>query len=313
MSFLLPRKRRPRLSLVVIVHRMPPQAMRTLYSLSADYQRNVTPVDYEILVVENQSRETLNPERLRTLQGRIRYFLRDDQTRSPVNAINFGVEQAQSDRVCIMIDGARMVTPRLVATMLEAQSLSRNSIVSVPGYHLGSELQQKAVNKGYSERDDEALLERIGWPDNDGYRLFEIACFSGSCAGGFFRPYAESNCLNVSKALYEKVGGFDPAFNDFGGGMANLDAYKRLCEQPDTRLFVLPGEGSFHQFHGGVTTGQKKADRDPVMDRIKQQYRDLRGEDYKAPAVEASYYGDIPRPAMPFVALSLKKIGYTAD
>jgi hypothetical protein len=113
--------------------------------------------------------------------------------------------------------------------------------------------------------------------------------------------------------MYEQAGGFDPAFADYGGGMANLDAYKRICELSEARLFVLPGEGSFHQFHSGVTTGQKKAERDPVMDKIKQQYRDLRGEDYKAPAYQATYYGDIPPQALPFVALSLKRIGIGMD
>ena len=49
----------PRLSVVVIVHKMPGQAERTLASLGPAYQRGVDPADYEVIVVENQSDQPL--------------------------------------------------------------------------------------------------------------------------------------------------------------------------------------------------------------------------------------------------------------
>ena len=50
---------RHRISIVVIVYKMPDQAGETLYSLSARYQRGVTEDDYEIIVVENASSAVL--------------------------------------------------------------------------------------------------------------------------------------------------------------------------------------------------------------------------------------------------------------
>src|SRR5689334_5918442 len=52
----------PLLSLLVIVHRMPEQAGRTLRSLSPSYQRNAAASDYEVIVVENASDRLLGAE-----------------------------------------------------------------------------------------------------------------------------------------------------------------------------------------------------------------------------------------------------------
>src|SRR6185369_13294366 len=112
-----------------------------------------------------------------------------------------------------------------------------NAVVSVPGYHLGSELQQKSVTSGYDLQTEAALLASIGFPE-DGYRLFDIACFSGSCAGGFFLPYAESNCICLATDAFERLGGFDERFTSRGGGYVNLDFYVRATSLPGTTLFV---------------------------------------------------------------------------
>jgi hypothetical protein len=52
----------PRLSIVVMVYKMPEQAKKTLYSLSAAYQRGVTENDYEVIVMENPSSRMLGKE-----------------------------------------------------------------------------------------------------------------------------------------------------------------------------------------------------------------------------------------------------------
>lgn len=48
-------KKNPQVSVVVVVHNMQREAERTLYSLSAEYQRDIDPEDYEIIVVDNGS------------------------------------------------------------------------------------------------------------------------------------------------------------------------------------------------------------------------------------------------------------------
>ena len=46
-------KKRPKLSIVTIFHNMCREAERTLYTLSADYQEDVTIYDYEVIAIDN--------------------------------------------------------------------------------------------------------------------------------------------------------------------------------------------------------------------------------------------------------------------
>ena len=97
------------------------------------------------------------------------------------------------------------------------------------------------------------------------------------------------------------MGGFDPAFTETGGGQVNLDFFKRTVELPDAVLVVLPGEGSFHQFHGGITTGTQGESRVKSMEDHFNQYAALRGGPYRSPAKRPIYLGTFPDSAMKFV------------
>ena len=50
-----PRRKKPGLSIVVVVRNMPREARRTLLSLSAGYQRRIGAAEYEVIVVDNGS------------------------------------------------------------------------------------------------------------------------------------------------------------------------------------------------------------------------------------------------------------------
>lgn len=295
---------RPRLSLVVIVYKMSRQARNTLYSLSANYQQGVSSRDYEVIVVENASDQMMGPEGISGLQGNFRYFQRQETRPTPVYAIEYGVKQAKGSLIGLMIDGARMATPGMIKTILQASRVSHSAVVAVPGYHLGNKVQQEAMSSGYNEEVEMKLLEGIDWKKN-GHRLFEIGCFSATSKPGFFRPIAESNCLVVPRHLWNKVGGIDLGFTTAGGGLANLDLYKRVCELAETELIIAAGEGTFHQFHGGVTTGQKKEIRDKSMAEHFEQYLQLRGCEYTPPQKQASIYGKISASAMPYMQHSV--------
>jgi hypothetical protein len=281
---------------------MPEQAKRTLLSLSAAYQQGVSQTAYEVIVVENSSDRVLGKQDVECHGDNFRYFYREETSRSPVNALNLGVSRARAPHVSIMIDGARMVTPGLVDTMIRAQAIAPVPVISVPGYHLGRTLQQEAVDEGYDERADAELLASIAWPA-DGYRLFDVSCLSGSCANGFFLPYSESNCLGMPTWFYESIGGCDPKFDLPGGGNVNLDLYRRACDDPRATLIVLPGEGSFHQYHGGVTTNssKKSAERQLFMRKLNEQYRSLRGREFKPPRKQAIFFGAVPPEVQRFV------------
>jgi len=297
-------RHRPRLSLVVIIYKMPEQAKNTLYSLSTAYQQGVLSEEYEVIVIENHSDKTLGADVIEKLPENFSYFLRNETLPTPVYAINFGASKAQGESIGLMIDGARMATPGLVRTILDAQKISPNTVVAVPGYHLGQTVQQEAINTGYNEDTEKALLNSIKWKEN-GYKLFDIGCFSASSRPGFFRPISESNCLSIPKHIWQSVRGIDERFTTPGGGLANLDLYKRVCEYDKTNLVITPGEGTFHQFHGGVTTGQKKSLRDKAMKELFAEYERIRGGKYQPPKKQACIFGAISDSAIPYLEHSI--------
>ncbi len=291
---------RHRVSFIVIVYRMPDQAEKTLYSLSTQYQRGVTEADYEVIVVENSSDAVLGEERACQYGDNVRYFYREETLPTPVPAINFGAARATGTHISVMVDGARMLSPAVVSYTLAATRLHPLTLVAVPGYHLGHKLQQRSMLEGYCEAVEAELLGSINWPE-DGYRLFEIACLSGTSGSGYFKPIGESNCFCVPAGVWEQLGGFDSAFTETGGGQVNLDFYKRAVELPDTLLVILVGEGSFHQFHGGITTGTRGEERIKSMDDHFNQYAALRGGPYRPPVKRPVYLGSLPDSAMKFM------------
>ena len=300
-------RRKPYLSIVVIVYKMPDQAEKTLLSLSPAYQHGAKEKDYEVIVVENSSDRLLGEERATRHAGNVRYFCREETERTPVHAINFGASKARGTHLAIMIDGARMITPGVVRNTLKIFRMTPKAAVSTPGYHIGRKLQQVAVNEGYDETEETRLLESIRWPE-DGYRLFDIAVLSGSCQGGFFKANSESNFIAMSMRRWEKLGGMNSRYNDFGGGNANLDLYKRLLGTPGIPYYLLFGEGSFHQFHGGVTTGTRSEERERVYKQLIEQDIAIRGHDRAAPNVRPILFGEAHPPVYRFIQQSIDKV-----
>ena len=297
----------PALSIILIVYDMPAQAQRTVRSLLHGYQRDVASWDYELLIIENASANTLPRSFVDSLPPYCSYLLRDESRPTPVPAINEGLRLARGRNLCVMIDGARLVTPGVVKNLIRGHQISDQAVVTVPGYHLGKELQQVAVGSGYSTELEDELVASIAWPE-DGYRLFEIACFSGSCAHGFFLPHSESNCISLPRKMWHELGGFDERFDLRGGGLVNLDTYKRACEHPGAQHVFLHGEGTFHQFHGGVTTGGEDSHvRQRYIDESMQQYADLRGASYESPQTDPVYLGELSDYVQQFVFLSTQK------
>lgn len=295
-------------SFVLIVYDMPAQAENTVRSLLPDYQRDARLQDYEVIIVENESANTMSREFLSRLPPNFSYHLRKESRPTPIYAINYGIEQARGDNICVMIDGARLLTPGVVKNTILGHRLSTAAVVTVPGYHLGFELQQIAVAHGYDVERERALMNSISWPEN-GYRLFEICCFSGSCKHGFYLAHSESNCISMPRNLWEKLGGYDVRFDIRGGGLVNLDLYKRACEYPGITHVFLHGEGTFHQFHGGSTTGGEDIQaRTKLIEAIKDQYVQIRGGKFTAPETNPIYLGELSHQAQKFVQISANKI-----
>ncbi|UUY09344.1 glycosyltransferase [Pseudomonas sp. J452] len=295
----------PLLSIIVIAYDMPRQALNTLISLGPQYQQGVAVDDYEVILVENRSRRNMDAEAVAALPGHFRYFLRDEPGVSPAAAINFGFSQARGRYIGLMIDGARMVTPGVVQNVLMAFSLCEDAMVAVPGYHLGENEQQFHLTHDYTEEKEQALLDEIDWQRN-GYSLFDISCLSGANPNGIFHPFMECNCLFTSAEVFREIGQADERFDLPGGGALNLCIYRKVAMHPRTRSFMLAGEGSFHQLHGGVTTSEVEK-REAILRRQNDQLTELLGQPFRSPTVEPILLGKIPGAALRYLKHSVER------
>ena len=180
-----------------------------------------------------------------------------------------------------MIDGAHVLTPRVLHYGLTALRAYEPSVVATQAWYVGPGQQGEVMRSGYDEAVEDDLFERIGWPA-DGYRLFDIGHFAGD--RDWFDGLWESNCLFVPRDLLRQVGGFDEAFATAGGGYANLDLYERLASSPDVQITTILGEGSFHQIHGGTTTNlADPLERRNRIQSYAREFAELRGRPFMGP------------------------------
>jgi hypothetical protein len=290
----------PSLSVIVAFHNMAREAPRTLFTLSSGYQRGVTDADYEVLVVDVGSKEPLDPDFVAGFGPNFRLH-RAPAAPSPAAAINQAAKQAAGDAIVVSIDGARMLSPGIIRLMLAAFRAYPDPVVATLAWHLGPKLQNESMLDGYNQAFEDRLLESVDWRA-DGYELFRISCLAASSCPGWFHPIAESNCLAIRRPAWERLGGLDERFVSPGGGYVNLDYYREACEQHD-QLVILLGEGTFHQFHGGVATNVPMLSHPGLA--FQEEYLAIRGRMYALPTRQADYLGGITPQALPFLASSI--------
>ncbi|HML10166.1 MAG TPA: hypothetical protein VK432_04850 [Stellaceae bacterium] len=295
-------KKAPDLSVVVIGYKMDRELPRTLRSLSPAMQRGIRADAYEIILIDNGSPEPMATAGYPDFGAQVSSHYIPDASVSPAAAANFGLKQARGRLIGVMVDGARLASPGLLATALLAEKLDERPIISSLGFHLGFERQMESVRRGYDQGREDALLDASGWTE-DGYRLFDIACLAGSSEGGFFLPTGESNALFLPRRLWRELGGFNERFKSPGGGYVNLDLYRRACELPNTRLVMMLGEGTFHQVHGGAATNAEVADKHL---EYHEEYVRLRARDFVFPRPETIYLGQVSLPAMRVIEQSAR-------
>jgi glycosyltransferase involved in cell wall biosynthesis len=243
----------PKLSVVVVCYEMAAQIKNTLRSLLPPYQRGVETTDFEIILIDNGSAKILDEE-TRTLSPNLQYIYLPPKESSPnpALAMNRAAALARAPLLCLMIDGARLLTPGVLSWALRLLELAPRAIVEVRGWHLGPKWQPESVAEGYNHEIESQLLDQVYWWEN-GYRLFDISAGSAQTKLGISQPASESNCLFVSRALFDRLGGFDERYEEAGGGLVNLDFYARAVAAAD-HVWTLLGEGTFHQVHGGAAT-----------------------------------------------------------
>jgi glycosyltransferase involved in cell wall biosynthesis len=291
----------PRLSVIVIVHNMRREAPRTLHSLSTAYQRDVAAEDYEVVVVENGSSLPLDPAEATSHGDNFRYVRIEDASPSPAAAINGAVAQSSAPAVGIMIDGARIATPGAIALGLRCLAAFERPVIGTLGFHLGADYQPRAVEAGYDAAAEDLLLDGIDWRE-DGYRLFEIAALAGSSKDGWFGPASESNLLFMPREVFDELGGYDERFDLPGGGLVNLDFYRRAAALEETDWLRLLGEATFHQVHGGTATNTRARRLPALLRTFRRQYEEIRGERFSRPTRRPTLIGTMSPQAQRWLA-----------
>jgi glycosyltransferase involved in cell wall biosynthesis len=297
-----------KISVILIAYNMAREIPRTLRSLARDYQQGAEDLEYEVLLVDNGSPIPLDQTTWAHIDVPVRMIYLPHASPSPAAAINIALQQARGEIICLMIDGAHILTPGVFRMALSGYRAFDNAVVAIRYFYLGTTEQTVSVAQGYDKAAEDKLLERIQWP-SDGYRLYEISTplRSGAKQLSWFNRMFESNCLFLKKSLLMELGGVDERFNLPGGGLVNLDTFKRAVEAPSVTPVQIIGEGSFHQLHGGTTTNGDGDKREALLSTYRKQYEELRGDSKLVADVEFVYMGHMPTIASNITAVERRR------
>lgn len=294
------------ITLILCVYNMTREVPRTLYTLSRNYQENVKG-EYEVIVVENGSSEKLIKEEVESFGPEFKYIYFDEGKVSPVFAMNYAASQSKGDVICIMNDGARMLSPGMVNMAEIAFQAYPNAVLTPLSWHLGPKVQMLSIQEGYCQEVEDKLLDSVPWKKN-GYSLFNISVLAGSSRKGWFITPGESNCIFMPRNIFDDLGGLEERFTSPGGGLIALDFFKNVWMHPDVEPVTMLGEGTFHQVHGGIATNAPRSEKQARIQLMNKEYESIRGEKYTPPKRSSTFIGKLPKEAYPFLKISANQL-----
>lgn len=283
------------LSVVVNFHDNRREAKNTLHSLTRGYQRDAGDLDFEVIAIDHGSREPLDEEEVRGFGPEFACRFIETTAVSPAKAINAACRDARGDRLLVIIDGAHILSPGIYALASRAFDQFRAPLVATVSFHLGPKRQNDSLLEGYDQATEDGLLARCGWRE-DGYRLYTIAGAFADPGMGWFGCAYEAGCFGLRKQDFLELGGFDERFVSRGGGLVALDLFQRAVARSAADYVMLLGEGSFHQFHGGVASNAPMASH--PWDEFNAEYARIRGEPFRRVPRRPFYFGELPDPAL---------------
>lgn len=292
----------PLVSIVVVGFDMARELPRTIQSLLPPYQQGVDLADIEIIVADNGSHRPVTRTDFPT-GADVTVIRVEDGGTSPCRAINRAAALARGALIAVLIDGARMASPGLLKTAIEASRADSKAFVGTLGFHLGPKVQQISTAEGYTRAVEDSLLAGIGWPA-DGYRLFEISALGESYRHGVTASPPETTFFLMDRVRFLALGGFDEGFKALGGGFSNYDMFDRATADADAPIILLVGEATFHQLHFGATTQEGGIGRaapqgeGSLADVYQRDYERVRGQPYVHTPRPPRLYGAITHPAV---------------
>ena len=291
------------LSIVVAFFNNRREAPRTLHSLTRGYQRGAADLEYEVIAVDNGSVDALDAEEVRAFGPEFSHRYVPTRSISPAAAINTACRECRGDELLIVIDGAHILSPGILAGANQAFRMHPSPFVATVPFHLGPKVQNESILEGYCREVEDLLLQRSGWTE-DGYRLYSITGAFSDGGNGWFGAQFESGCFGLRKDAYLSLGGLDEQFVSRGGGLVNLDIFQRALAREDLQYVMLLGEGTFHQFHGGVASNAPRSEH--PWAEFNREFERIRGRPFARVPRRPLYLGSIPPPAWPAAAVSMQ-------
>ena len=281
---------------------------RTLRSLSPKHQLEIAADDYEVIVVDNGSPAPVDPT-LVEFGGHLRLERIDPAPPSPVRAANLGLGAGARRLVGLVIDGARMASPGLLAGARRARHLAERPVITAPAFHLGS-VTAHARRRGRLRPGGRGrAARRLGL---GGRRLPALrGQHAGRVVGsGSVRSDGREQQPVHRRAIWDELGGLDERFALPAGGLANHDLYRRACSLDGVELIVLLGEGTFHQYHGGAATSRRF-----TWDEMHADYQAIRNEPHRPRSTDRCTSDGASRPSLRTsnVRLAKRAIGSPAS